>query len=148
MNGPGPAAMLIVAPISIALYLFLATLLLKVAARWVTDCVLSWGQGLKIVLLVFVAGLITQVLLGMTAVFVAGYTPEMLQVDPFYNLLAFLFIMAVDSYIYSNWIRCDQHPDGVGFAKGLLVFWAQVLIVALVALALMILIGIPMWLMH
>lgn len=148
MNGPGPAAMLVVALVSIALYLLLATLLLKVAARWVTDCVLSWGQGLKIVLLVLVFGLITQLVLGLTAVFVAGYTPEMLQVDPFYNLLSFLIIMAVDSYIYGNWIRCDQRPEGVGFAKGLLVFWAQVLIIILVMLGLAILIGIPMWLMQ
>jgi hypothetical protein len=140
--------MLVVALVSIALYLLLATLLLKVAARWVTDCVLGWGQGLKIVLLVLVFGLITQLVLGLTAVFVAGYTLEMLQVDPFYNLLSVLIIMAVDSYIFGNWVRCDQRPEGVGFAKGLLVFWAQVLIIILVMLGLAILIGIPMWLMQ
>ncbi|SIN77808.1 hypothetical protein SAMN05443662_0580 [Sulfurivirga caldicuralii] len=148
MNGPGPAAMLVVALVSITLYLFLVTLLLKMAARWVTGCILGWGQGLKIVLLVFVAGLITQFVVGITAVFVAGYTVEMLQVDPFFNLLAFLFLMTVSSYIYGNWIRCEQHAEGVGFAKGLLVFWAQVLIVVLVALGLAILIGTLQWLMQ
>lgn len=148
MYTPSPFALLLTVLLSIALYLFLATWLLKVAARWVTDCVLSWGEGLKIVLIVMVAGLIIQLLLGMTAVGVAGYDVNMLQADPFYNLLAFLVLMVVDSYVYGSWIRCEQHPDSVGFAKGLLVFWAQVLIVILVGLGLMLLIGLPMWLMH
>jgi len=148
MTDISPMAYILLAILSLGFYFFLATLLLKIAARWVTDCSLSWGQGLKIVLLVFVAGVLAQLMLGIGAVTVAGYTVEMLQVDPFYNLLAFLFIMMVDSAIYGNWIRCERHPDGVGFAKGLLVFWAQVLIILLVALGLMFLIGIPMWLMN
>lgn len=118
--------------------------LLRLATRWVLGCWVKWGQTFKTVLIAILASFILQLLLGVTlAVYYQNMDEVMLMMEtsPGLNLIMFLLSMLVQGYIYGHWLSCDEFNEAPGLGKGLLIFWAQVLIL----LGLMMLVALGMF---
>ena len=121
------------------LLLVLLAFLLRIAARWVLGCWTQWRMLFKTVVLTLIASLIIQVLIALTiALYYQSLQAAMMVLETHagLNLMIFLFIMLVHSYIYGHWLSCSPYSETPGLLKGLLIFWAQFFILLVFALLL------------
>ncbi len=141
MHTPGPIVMLFMFIIAIAVYLTIGALLLRFAGRWVLKTWLGWKLSVKVVVLNIVILLIANLLLGVVLI-ASGVMPMTAAApSPAANLITFLISMLVSAYVYGHWITLGDAEEPIGFGKGLLIYWAQVLIVLAIVLILSVIAG-------
>lgn len=139
MFAPGPIGMLFMFLLALGVYLLLSALFLRLASRWVLKTWLPWKLTLKVVLVNLIVLLIVNFILAL--IFAGAGLMPMMGDDPLFNLISFIFSMAASAYVYGHWISVNTQEEPIGFGHGLLIYWAQLLIILATALLLGLIVG-------
>ena len=140
MFAPGPFGMLFVFILFFIAYLLISALFLRLASRWVLKAWLHWGHVIKVVLINLLVLLAVNFTLGLLFA-LSGAMPMMTHDDPLFNLISFLVSMAASAYVYGHWITPPDQDEPVGFGQGLLIYFAQLIIILATALVIGLLFG-------